>query len=73
MYLALAYGEVDSLEYLFISNGCVEVLYLKHIYMIRNGVMGLAYGAFEGDAQELLSLDSELHRELVHDLPWRSH
>ena len=35
MHLALAYGEVDSLEYLFISNGCVEVLYLKHIYMIR--------------------------------------
>ena len=33
VYLALAYGEVNSLEYLFISNRCVEVLYLKHIYI----------------------------------------
>ena len=26
----------------------------------------LAYGAFEGDGEELLCFDSELHRELVH-------
>ena len=31
VYLALAYGEVNSLEDFFISNRCVEVLYLKHI------------------------------------------